>query len=270
MSEITGPALLFCPGDRPDRYSKAVAAADGVIIDLEDAVAPDDKPGAREALIASDLDPARTIVRVNPVGTDAHRLDLEAIARTPFRTIMVAKVEDASLLDELADYRVIALIETAAGVENATSIARHPAVIAVMWGAEDLIASMAGRSSRFADGRYRDVARYARARTLIAARAAGKVAIDAVHVDIDDADGLRAEVEDAAASGFGATACIHPSQVAVIRAGYATTTQERDWARRVLDEAIRQGGVFRFEGRMIDEPILRQAAELLRGADESA
>jgi citrate lyase subunit beta/citryl-CoA lyase len=235
-----------------------------VILDLEDAVAPADKAAARESLIASDLDPDRTIVRVNPIGTDAHARDLRAVDRTAFRALMVAKAENAGLLDQLSDFRIIALIETATGVENVTAIAQHASVIGLMWGAEDLIASMSGRSSRFADGGYRDVARYARARTLIAARAAGKLAIDAVHVEIGDVAGLQAEVEDAAASGFSATACIHPSQTSVIRAGYAPAPKELDWARRVLDEATRQAGVFRFEGRMVDEPVLRQAAELLR------
>jgi citrate lyase subunit beta/citryl-CoA lyase len=98
---------------------------------------------------------------------------------------------------------------------------------------------------------------------LLAAKASGRAAIDSVHLDIADADGLRAEVEDAVASGFDATACIHPSQVAVIRAGYAPTPEEQAWAERVLAEAERQPGVFRFEGRMVDEPVLRQARAVL-------
>lgn len=261
---IIGPALLFCPADRPDRYEKAAAAADSVILDLEDAVAPSDKSRGREALVGSSLDPERTIVRVNPVGTAEHRLDLVAVAATPYRTIMLAKSEDAAQLDGLGGHRVIALIETALGVENVGLIARHGHVAAVMWGAEDLIASMAGRSSRFADGTYRDVARFARARTLIACRAAGRIAIDSVHLAIDDSEGLRREIEDAAASGFGATACIHPSQIGIIRSGYAPRAEDTAWAERVLSEASRQAGVFRFEGRMIDEPVLRQARELIR------
>ena len=266
---IAGPALLFCPADRPDRYAKAAAAADTVILDLEDAVAPADKAAARAALAACTLDPSRTIVRVNPVGTEAHLLDLAAVARTPYRTLMLAKAERAGGWDALEGYAVVALIETALGVENVRAIARHPAVVGLMWGAEDLIASMGGRSSRAADGSYRDVARYARARTLVAARAAGRIAIDAVHIDIADTAGLTAEVEDAVASGFAATACIHPSQVPIIRSGYAPTTEQADWARRVVAAASTQPGVFRFEGRMIDEPILRQARELLRGAPPS-
>ncbi|MDI3329369.1 MAG: CoA ester lyase [Micrococcus sp.] len=264
-----GPAILFCPADRPDRYAKAAAAADAVILDLEDAVAPADKESAREHVASSSLDPETTIVRVNPVGTVDHDLDLAALDGGRYRTLMLAKAEVAGQLDHLheAGYRVIALCETAAGVEAAAEIARHPAVVSLMWGAEDLVASMAGRSSRFADGphrgRYRDVARYARSRVLIAANAAGKVALDSVFLDIPDLDGLRAEAEDAAASGFAATVCIHPSQVAVIREAYAPSAGEMEWARAVLTEAQTQPGVFRFRGRMVDEPVLRQARRII-------
>lgn len=262
---MMGPALLFCPADRGERYEKALAAADAVIIDLEDAVAPHDKPAARQQLATSALDPSRVIVRVNPASGTEHALDVEALAHTEYRTVMLAKTESAADVDTLYErgYRVLALCETALGVERAGEIAAHPAVIGLMWGAEDLIASMGGRSSRYDDGRYRDVARFARSRVLVAAKAAGKLAIDAVHVDIDDIDGLREEVSDAAASGFDATACIHPSQAAVIREGYAATPGEIDWAERVLAEADRQPGVFRFEGKMVDEPVLRQARAIL-------
>lgn len=260
---MRGPALLFCPADRPERYAKAAAAADGVIIDLEDAVAPQDKPRAREALAASSLDPVTTIVRVNPAGTPDHALDLEALAATRYTAVMLAKTESAEQIEGLSRYGVLALCETALGVVNAPEIARHPATTALMWGAEDLIASMAGRSSRRADGVYRDVARTARSTVLLAARAHGKEAVDAVHLDIADLDGLRAEAEDGAASGFTATACIHPSQVETIRAAYASTPEEIEWAGAVLDEAGRQPGVFRFRGRMIDEPVLRQARRIL-------
>lgn len=258
-----GPALLFCPADRPERYAKALAAADAVILDLEDAVAPADKASAREALVAADVDAARVIVRVNPSPTPELAHDLDALRGTPFRRLMLAKAEETAEVDALDGYRVIALCETPRGVENAGALARHPLVDGLMWGAEDLVAGIGGRSSRTGDGRYRDVARYARSRVLIAAAAAGIDAIDAVHLDIADTAGLEDEARDAAASGFAATACIHPSQVEVIRRAYAATPDELDWAEAVLDEATRQPGVFRFRGRMIDEPVLRQARRAL-------
>lgn len=263
-----GPALLFCPGDRPERFAKAAERSDAVILDLEDAVAPDAKAAARAHVAASDLDPARVIVRVNAPDTAEFDDDLAMLAASPFRTVMVAKTEDAAALDRFDEsYSLIALCETARGVSEAARIAAHDRIVGLMWGAEDLVASLGGTASRHADGRYRDAARYARSRVLIEASAHGKAAIDAVHIDIDDLLGLAAEAEDAAASGFRATACIHPGQVATIRSAYAPDAETLGWAREVLAAAEGERGVFRFRGRMIDEPLLRHArAVSARGA----
>lgn len=262
-----GPALLFCPADRPDRYATASVRADAVIIDLEDAVLPDAKDSARLALASADLDPASTIVRINPLGTDDADADLRALAGTGLRWVMVAKAEQASSFDVLDErYRAIALCETALGVQSAPEIARHPRVAALMWGAEDLVASLGGMSSRRSDAGYRDIARFARARVLLAAGAAGKAAIDAVHLDIDDLDGLSTEAEDAAASGFRATACIHPKQAPAIREAYRPADSDIAWASDVLAAAESDAGVFRFRGRMIDGPVLRHARAVLARA----
>ncbi|RPF21423.1 HpcH/HpaI aldolase/citrate lyase family protein [Myceligenerans xiligouense] len=280
---IPGPALLFCPADRPDRFAKAASRADGVILDLEDAVAPGARPAAREALIAAGravaddgaaLVPERTIVRVNPPGTPDHERDLAAVRATPFRTVMVAKAD--ARLPVLGGLDVVALCETAAGVVDAAGLARREDVVALMWGAEDLVASLGGTSSRFgpgerAPGAYRDVARQARATVLLAAGAAGKQAIDAVHLDLDDLDGLRAEAVDAVASGFAATACIHPRHVAVIRDAYAPSAEEVARAEGILAAAADHGagggaGVFALDGVMVDEPVLRHARAVLARA----
>lgn len=265
MSFDAGPAILFCPADRPERYEKALERADAVILDLEDAVAPADKPGARGALIESELDPSRIIVRVNPIGTDAFDADLATLSQTDFRTIMLAKADSPKRIARIdRRFDVVALLETAKGVSHADRIADLDNVVALMWGAEDLVASLGGTSSRKPNGRYRDIARYARARTLLAAGARGKAAIDAVHLDIADLKRLRIEATDAAASGFHATACIHPSQVEVIRAAYRPDDAEVAWARSVLAAAEGERGVFAFGGRMVDEPVLRHARGLLR------
>ncbi|SOD70837.1 citrate lyase subunit beta/citryl-CoA lyase [Jatrophihabitans sp. GAS493] len=255
---------LFCPADRPERFAKAAAIADIVILDLEDGVAAADKIAARAALEGSvGLDPQRVVVRVNPVDTPEHAADLEALAATQFRRIMLAKAESPGQLQPLSGYRITALCETPAGVQQAPALAGHPSVEALMWGAEDLLAGLGGTSSRFADGRYREVARYARSRVLIAAAAAGKRAIDSVYLDIPDLDGLSAEADDARASGFASKAAIHPSQVEVIRRSYAATPEELSWAVRVVAAAEQERGVFAFEGKMVDEPVLRHARRLL-------
>jgi citrate lyase subunit beta/citryl-CoA lyase len=255
-----GPALLFCPADRPDRYAKAAERADAVILDLEDAVAPADKAAAREALVSHPLDPTTTtIVRVNAFATEDFELDLAALARTAYRTVMLPKATNAAEVEALREYDVIALCETAAGILAAGEIAAADHVVALMWGAEDLVASIGGTSSRHADGSYREVAKHARSAVLLAAAAHETAAIDSVFLDIPDLSGLAFEAEDASASGFAATACIHPSQVAVIRSAYAPPAADVADARAVLDAAATERGVFTFNGRMVDEPVLRHA-----------
>jgi citrate lyase subunit beta / citryl-CoA lyase len=263
-----GPALLFCPADRPERYAKALERSDAVILDLEDAVAPAAKAAARGAVIESELDPDRVIVRVNPPGTDDFVADLATLSQTDYRRIMVAKAESPKRLQKLDQrFEIVALCETAKGVAQADRIASLGNVSALMWGAEDLVASIGGTSSRKPNGRYRDIARYARARVLLAAAARGKTAIDAVHLDIADTKRLAIEAADAAASGFGATACIHPSQVAVIRDAYRPSADALAWAHGVLAAAEGERGVFTYDGRMVDEPVLRHARAVLRRAE---
>ena len=279
-----------------------------MILDLEDAVAPENLDAARTAIRQHPLDPARTIVRINALGTVAAAADIEMLRHTDYRLVMVSKAESAPALDALAGFGVIALCETAAGVLAASELARHPLTIALMWGAEDLVASLGGTSSRRADGRYRDVARHARSTVLLAAAAHGCAAIDAVHLDLTDSDivvsdiaapdsaasditapsilasdsaasdapasdsaasgSLVEEATDAAACGFGAVACIHPGQVAAIRAAYRPAADEVMRARELLAAAT--GGVFRHGGRMIDGPVLAHARAVLRRADAGA
>lgn len=275
MSFLMGPALLFCPADRPERYQKAAERSDAVIVDLEDAVAPADKQRARGAILAQlgsdgdvpELDPSRTIIRINPAGTEEFEKDLHCLKHTPYRHVMLAKAESAAQLKELEGYSVIALCETAAGIVNAAAIAAEPNVVGLMWGAEDLLASLGGTSSRNEDGGYRAVALHARSTVLLAARAFGKEAVDSVYVNIPDLEGLALESRDAVASGFGSKACIHPNQVAVVRAAYAPSASDVAAATELLDAAAAAGtGVFQYQGKMIDGPILKHAEATLRRA----
>ncbi|WP_336633162.1 MULTISPECIES: HpcH/HpaI aldolase/citrate lyase family protein [unclassified Microbacterium] len=269
MTFALGPALLFCPADRPDRFAKALDRADGVILDLEDAVAPAAKPAARGALIDAHVDPERVVVRVNPVGTPEYEADIATLSHTDFRTIMVPKAHSAKRIGRIDPrFDVVALCETARGIVAAEKIAAAPNVVALMWGAEDLVASLGGTSSRTPAGEYRDVARAARSRVLLAAGSAGVAAIDAVHLDIGDERGLRREAADAAASGFQASACIHPNQIETIREAYRPDARTLVWARAVLAAAEGERGVFRFDGRMVDEPVLRHARTVLGRAPE--
>lgn len=269
MSFELGPAILFCPADRPDRYAKALGRADAVILDLEDAVATRDKAAGREALVAHPLDPTRVIVRVNGFETDDFETDLAALRQTAYRTVMLPKASSAAETDALRGWDVIALCETGPGILAAPEIAATEHVVALFWGAEDLVTSLGGSSSRLPDGRYRDVARFARSSVLLAAAANGIAAIDSVFMDIANLAGLAAEAEDAVASGFAATACVHPGQVDTIREAYAPTVAQLDHARALLAVAETSAGAFAFEGQMIDEPVLRQARTLLSRAAAS-
>src|SRR6201998_3507896 len=110
-----GPAWLFCPADRPERYQKAAAAADIVILDLEDGCAAADRPAARKALVDVQLDPARTVVRVNQFGTADQQLDLAVLENTGYDTVMLPKCESPEQVSALAPLNVIVLVESPMG-----------------------------------------------------------------------------------------------------------------------------------------------------------
>lgn len=260
----TGPGWLFCPADRPERFAKAAAAADVVILDLEDGVAAKDRAVARAALVDTPLDPERTVVRVNPATTNDHALDLEALAKTTYSTVMLAKTEDPQQIRDLAPLDVVVLIETPLGAVAVSELARIDNAFALMWGAEDLFAVTGGTANRWPDGSYRDAAKHVRSQTLLAAKAYGRMALDSVYLDIRNLDGLRAEADDAVAVGFDAKVAIHPTQVAVIRQAYAPTAEQVEWARHVLEAARHERGVFQFEGIMVDAPVLRRAERIVQ------
>ncbi|MFD3743688.1 HpcH/HpaI aldolase/citrate lyase family protein [Nocardia sp. NPDC058633] len=260
----SGPAWLFCPADRPERFAKAASVADVVILDLEDGVAVGDKAAARQALIDTALDPRHTVVRVNAADTDEYAADLAVLAQTAYRRVMLPKCESAEQVRSVAGYEVIVLVESPLGAVRVTESVQADNAIGVMWGAEDLVAGLGGTASRHADGGYREVARHVRSSTLLAAKAFGRFALDSVYLNIEDLAGLATETADAVAVGFDAKVAIHPSQVAVIRDGYAPDPAELDWAHRVLAQVPNHRGVFAFEGRMVDAPVLRHAEQIVR------
>ncbi|WP_426718160.1 HpcH/HpaI aldolase/citrate lyase family protein [Corynebacterium auriscanis] len=277
-----GPALLFAPADRPERFAKAAERSDTVILDLEDGCRAENREAARGHIAETELDPNKTIVRVNPANTEDMPLDVAAVGRTAFRRIMLPKVESAADIDQVLaecdrttpdEVRIIALIETPTGVLNLQEIATHHSVDALFWGAEDLTAALGGTSSRYGTdekptpgggisghpGGYREVPRHTRTMVLLHAAAAGKVALDSIHADTNDVDGAKAEATDAAASGFTATVSIHPGLVPAIRESYRPTDDQLTWAKKVIEGARTNSGAFAVDGQMIDAPLLRQA-----------
>ena len=263
MTWRPGPAWLFCPADRPDRYGKALGVGDVVVVDLEDAVAADRKAMARDAVMRAQLDPDRVVLRINGSGTADHRADVLLAREAGMTRVMLAKAEEPISVAALAPLQVFALVESPLGLLRVAELAAVSNVAGLMWGADDLVAGLGGTASRHPDGRYRDIARHARNQTLLAAKAHQRLALDGVHMDIQDTDGLREECEDAAAIGFDATLAIHPSQLPVIRAAYAPTADRVQWAQALLAARADSGGVATFEGRMVDGPVYRQAQRLL-------
>jgi citrate lyase subunit beta / citryl-CoA lyase len=269
-----GAAWLFCPSDRPERFAKAGAVADVVILDLEDGVSELNRESARKniASAADGLELSRVIVRVNPVGTPDHERDLRAISHLRIAGVLLAKTESREDIESIPNMAVIALCETARGVAASHEIASANNCVGMMWGAEDLVAGIGGSSSRDASGAYRDVARFARSTVLIAAASAGKAALDAVYLDLTDLRGLRSEANDAVASGFAAKVCLHPNQVPIVRAAFTSSDEAIAWAERVLEAAAlsENHGAFALDGQMVDAPLIRQARMVLSRRPESA
>ena len=257
----TGPAWIFCPADRPERFEKAAAAADVVILDLEDGAG--DRPAAREAVVNTPLDPARTVIRINAHGTEDQRLDLEALQQTGYSTVMLPKCEAVEQVTALAPLEVIVLVESPLGALKVSETAAAANAVGVMWGAEDLFGFMGGTANRFPDDTYRDVATHVRSQSLLAAKAYGRLALDSVYIDIKNLDGLRREVDDAVAVGFDIKVALHPTQVEVIREGYRPTAEQVEWARHILAAATDQQGAWAFEGIMVDAPVLRRAERIV-------
>jgi citrate lyase subunit beta/citryl-CoA lyase len=265
---------LFVPGDRPERFAKAAAAGAGVvIIDLEDAVAPDAKSAALTAALEAVApsgggDPLRALVRVNPQGSGHYDADITlllAAARTQgsgLLGIMVPKAEDARALRQLrADMpqhlALVPLVESALGVVNALELAQVPGVTRLAFGAIDFALDIdADGGDRFLDN--------ARAQLVLASRAAGIASpLDSPSTDIKDAGKVADSAKLARNFGFGGKLCIHPAQLAAVHGAFAPTQDDVEWAQSVIGA---EGGAAQVDGQMIDRPVTERAKRILQRA----
>lgn len=264
-------SYLFVPGNRPERFAKAEASgADAVLLDLEDAVAPDDKAGARlqVAQYLSMADAARRaslIVRINAVDTPWFDDDLAMLRDVGAAMLMWPKAESPQALLRLQaacpGIGVLALIESARGVLAAESLAAAAGLDRLAFGAIDFALDMnLGDDSPLLD--------MAAARIALASRAAGLDApVASISTAIDDAAALQADVAQARRLGFGAKLCIHPRQVAAVHAAFAPTDDEVAWAQRIVDAAgAAAGAAVKVDGHMVDRPVLLRAQQLLQRA----
>lgn len=284
---------LFAPGDSERKMEKAAAGpADVVLFDLEDAVAESEKPKARariaEFLAAQAPDRSRLWVRINPL-QGAHALsDLAAVMPGRPGGIMLPKARgraDLECLDhylcaletaagiERGETRVIALVtETAQAMFTTGSYAGTPRLAAMSWGAEDLADAVGATDNRNADGGYAFTYEMARSFCLLGAAAAGVAAIETIHGDFRDEEGLRRRAQQARRAGFRGMLAIHPAQVDVINEAFTPSAEELRAAQEIVDlfAAHPAAGTLAHRGSMLDRPHLARARSLLRLAARAA
>ena len=289
-------SLHFVPGGNERMIAKALTLpADGLILDLEDAVAPekkaDTRPIVRHWLETLDFGPRERWIRMNPIATGLGRADLEATIGGRPDGYVVPKPRHAGDVREIANLldglerrhgipngttRLVPIAtETPEGLLNIREItAATPRIVAVSWGIEDFGAAMALGRVRDREGKYLDVPRYARTLCAVAASASGVEWLDTVYTDIADLDGLRRECEDAVAMGFTGKISIHPGQVPVINAAFTPAPDVVEEARALVaafaEHRARGVYAFSFKGQMVDAPHLARALKIVTRAGDDA
>ncbi len=260
--EIANMTLpLFVPADRADRFAKAASAGpDAVIIDLEDAVAPQVKERAREQLpeelsfVPPDMP---VLLRINAAGTEWHEADMSAAAQLRLTAVLLPKAESADELRRVEDHcgcPAIALVETAVGLHRAVEIAE--ASVRIAFGSIDFAADLAMAHTR-------QSLLAARSALVMAARLTGRPApIDGVTTAIHDADLIADDCAHAAELGFSGKLLIHPAQIVPARRGFCPSEAELNWAARILAAAT-GGTAARVDGAMVDAPVIRRAEQIM-------
>ncbi len=281
-------SLHFVPGASEKMLEKSLAtAADGLVLDLEDAVTPDQKAPARlevaRWLSQVDFGAKERTVRINPLDSPWGRDDLAVTMAHPPDAYVVPKVSTLAELEALDEEirrleaehghpeggvgLILVATETPLGVLNLPTFPECPRVVALTWGAEDLSAALGAPRNRRPDGTYLDVYRHCRVQTLLAAAASAVAPLDGVYVDFRDHEGLEAECREAAWMGYTGKMTIHPDQIDIVNAAFTPTADEVAEAERLVEamaEAERQGLMaIAFEGRMVDVPHKTRAERIL-------
>lgn len=254
---------LFVPGDRSDRFAKAAASgADMVVLDLEDAVAEGAKAAARESVTCWVGAGRTACVRINAHGTPSYDADVAALTGLAgLAAVLVPKAEDPQALVALSEAlgpgtSLVALVESAVGVQRTDEVAAVPGVDRLVFGSIDLALDLGAE-----DGGLPLL--YARSRLVVASRAAGVAApVDGVTPSLDDAGAVEADAIAAARLGFGGKLCVHPAQVAVVNTAFSPSEQDVQYAQRVL-AAAGGGGAVRLDGQLVDRPVLERARRVL-------
>jgi len=263
---------LFVPATRPDRFAKAAASgADRVILDLEDAVAPDEKEDARRGLATATIpQDVPVYVRVNSALTPWFADDLAAVRALGVRGVLLPKADSAAHVERAVaaiapQHVVVPIIETAAGLWNVLDVARTPRVERLVFGALDFTLDTGIHD---ADGAFDAV----RSRIVVASKVAGIAPpVDLVTLAIDDQELLKQHAARSRSFGFAGKLCIHPKQIAVTNDAFRPSDQEVAWARAILDELASRpdDAVFAHNGELVDRPVIERARQIL-GNDSRA
>ena len=283
-------SFLFIPGDSEKKLGKAdECAADALILDLEDSVAPARKEAAREMVPAFLADRAKGArrsqlwVRINPLDTPHALDDLAAVVAAAPDGIMLPKVNGPEDVAQVSHY--LSALETAGGIERGSTrilpVATETAIApfrlgdyagaqlerlyGLTWGAEDLSSAVGASGNTDASGEWALTYRMVRSLTLLGAHAAGVEAVDTLYVDFRNPDGLRQSCMGARSEGFSGRIAIHPAQVEIINQCFSPSPGEVDFARRVVDlfAANPDAGTLGLDGKMLDIPHLKQAQRTL-------
>jgi citrate lyase subunit beta/citryl-CoA lyase len=265
---------LFVPADSEKKIAKALECdTDAIIFDLEDSVAPAQKAVARDILkhLPKRSERPELWVRINPLGSEFHRDDLQLIGVADIHGLVLPKAESGADVTQLAhrtgNIPIHAIVtETAASLFGLLTYRDPKSPLAAMsWGAEDLSAALGAASKNDEDGTLAFTYRLARSLCLAGAAAAGVQPVDGVFADFRDAKGLAAEAEAARREGFTGKLAIHPAQVPVINAAFTPSKDEVKHAQAVVAafEADPDAGVVALDGRMLDRPHLIQARRVI-------
>ncbi len=288
---MTPRSWLFVPGDRPDRISKAFASGtDAVIVDLEDAVLPQNKPQARAELAALNCTPlsasSQLWVRINPLDTPDAQLDLSAALPKGPTGVVLPKAQSVAAIVELGQR--LSKLENAAGravgeikilpivTETPQAIFAlgsyadgNPRLAGLTWGAEDLSAAVGATTARDERGAFTPLYELARSLCLAAAAAASVAPVETIYPAYQDSQGLRTYAQKGRRDGFQGMLAIHPTQVPVINEVFTPTADEIAYSERVVAafESNPGRGALALDGKMLDAPHLKQAKRLLAWRD---
>ena len=265
---IVPVAPLFVPGDRPDLFAKAAASgADAIIIDLEDAIAPQSKESARKAACRHDISSVPVILRINGAGTAWHADDLAALSAADIAAVMLPKAETSESIAAMSralgrPLPVIALIESAKGLGSLVQVLTAPHIAAIAFGSLDYSVDLDCSPDW-------DSLVAARSEIVLRSRLAGLPGpLDGVTTNLTDQEITEQDAARARRLGFCGKLAIHPRQIGPILTAMSPTPDEIAWAKKVLT-SVNDSALVAVDGDMVDAPVIARARRILAANSRS-